>query len=166
MLKCDSFIESWILATFFDWLLFIPGLRPLNNNTKFNNSYMQILSKFGVKYNARKIPETPNKTFIVRSSCIHHSHCAPVCAPFAFWVRSTFSVHISLSNLCSDIIHSAFVQCAFTVGSPFKWGKCNVSGTVTKDKDTNLAYMVHQRVKNDEFLIWVLDFKYLYDQAQ
>ena len=30
ILKCESCIESWIFPTFFDWLLFIPGPRPLN----------------------------------------------------------------------------------------------------------------------------------------
>ena len=29
ILKCESCIESWIFPTFFDWLLFIPGPRPL-----------------------------------------------------------------------------------------------------------------------------------------
>ena len=30
ILKCKSCIESWIFPTFFDWLLFIPGPRPLS----------------------------------------------------------------------------------------------------------------------------------------
>ena len=29
ILKCESCIESWNFPTFFDWLLFIPGPRPL-----------------------------------------------------------------------------------------------------------------------------------------
>ena len=29
ILKCESCIESWIFPTFFDWLLYIPGPRPL-----------------------------------------------------------------------------------------------------------------------------------------
>ena len=32
ILKCESCIESWIFPTFSDWLLFIPGPRPLKSN--------------------------------------------------------------------------------------------------------------------------------------
>ena len=54
--------------------------------TKFNNSYMYILTKFEVKYNAMKIPETFR---IKRSSCVHR----------AFIVRSPFTLRSSLRSV-------------------------------------------------------------------
>ena len=126
MLKCDSCIESWIFATFFDWLLFIPGLRPLKNNTKFNNSYMQILSKFGVKYNARKIPETPNKTFIVCSSCIHHSQFVLM---FALRLRSGFAQRSVFTYPWATCVQTSFTLRSFSVHSPFAYRSSGESAT-------------------------------------
>ena len=79
-------------------------------------------TKFEVKSNARKIPEAYR---IKGSSCVHLSHCARICAPFAFRVRSPFSVHISFTDFRLPLRHhslcvcSAFVQPAFTVHSSF-----------------------------------------------
>ena len=77
-----------------------------------------------------------NKTFIVRSSCVHRAFS--VGAPFAFHVRSSFSVHISFTNLRSAFRHrslcvrSAFVQHPPTVRSPFAH---HSSGKVERFRD-------------------------------
>ena len=46
ILKCESCIESWILPTFFDWLLFIPASRPFTSIARIENKtrYMQSYS--------------------------------------------------------------------------------------------------------------------------
>ena len=41
ILKCESCIESWIFPTFFDWLLFISGPRPLSFRSQ-NNCNMHL----------------------------------------------------------------------------------------------------------------------------
>ena len=43
ILKCESCIESWIFPTFFDWLLFIPGPRPLRCYDIKPSLYLQII---------------------------------------------------------------------------------------------------------------------------
>ena len=75
----------------------------------------------------------PNRSFILRSPCVHRSLSARVCAPLAFCIRSPFTVHISFTKFCSAFKHrslgvrSAFIHRSLTV----QVGKQNVSGTVS-----------------------------------
>ena len=90
--------------------------------TKFNNSYMYILTKFEVKYNAMKIPETFR---IKRSSCVHRAFTVHIALAFAlrsssaFAHRSGFTYRSPTCIQRSDIVHSAFAQRSFSVRSPF-----------------------------------------------
>ena len=60
----------------------------------------------------------PNRSFILRSLCVHRSPCTRICIPFAFCIRSPFTLHTSFKFvLHSHTIHSACVQRVFSIRS-------------------------------------------------
>ena len=102
------------------------GVCSHHQHTKSNYSFdlSRNYQIFSAEENTRGFP---NRSFILRSPCVHRSLSTRVCAPLAFCIRSLFTVHISFTKFRSAFTHrslcvrSAFVHRLLTVRSPFKW---------------------------------------------
>lgn len=111
----------------------------------------------------------PNKSVILPSPWVYRSPCAPVCAPFAFCVRSPFTVHSRWTQFRSAFAHrlltmrSVFAYRSFRVRSPFTHRSC---GEVESFRDCicdcwNMTYIfiIHIPIMLNQ-MIWYFIIKY------